>query len=72
MLGVGGLGRDDDFFDLGGDSILAVQLVTAVARRLAVVVPLTALFDGPTIAAMARALGEGPAPGAGARDQGEL
>jgi acyl carrier protein len=72
VLGLAGLGRDDDFFDLGGDSILAVQLVTAVARDLDAVVPLAALFDAPTIAGMARALAAGPAPGAGARDRGEL
>ncbi len=72
VLGLTGLGRDDDFFDLGGDSILAVQLVTAVARGLDTVVPLAALFDAPTIAGMARALAAAPAPGAGARDRGEL
>jgi amino acid adenylation domain-containing protein len=70
VLGIDGIGRDDDFFDLGGDSILAVQLVTAVARRLGCLVPLAALFDGPTIAAMALRLGDAAA--AGARDQGEL
>jgi amino acid adenylation domain-containing protein len=71
VLGIDGVGRDDDFFDLGGDSILAVQLVTAVARRLGCLVPLAALFDGPTIAAMAPRLGAADAA-AGARDQGEL
>jgi hypothetical protein len=70
VLGIVGLGRHDDFFDLGGDSILAVQLVTAVARRLGCLVPLAALFDGPTIAAMAPRLGAGAT--AGIRDQGEL
>jgi amino acid adenylation domain-containing protein len=70
VLGIEGLGRHDDFFDLGGDSILAVQLVTAVARRLGCLVPLAALFDGPTIAAMAPRLGGGST--AGTRDQGEL
>jgi hypothetical protein len=47
-----------------------VQLVTAVARRLGCLVPLAALFDGPTIAAMAPRLGAGAT--AGIRDQGEL
>src|SRR5690606_7873432 len=53
-LGLDEVGVTDDFFDLGGDSIGAVQLTTALQRWLNEPVPLTALFEGPTI----RALGE--------------
>src|SRR5690606_34503219 len=53
-LGIDRPGIDDDFFDLGGDSITAVQLTSATQRWLDDGVPLAALFDAPTIAAMAR------------------
>lgn len=53
VLGIEGLGVDDDFFDLGGDSVSAVQLTTHIQRWLDAPVPLVALFDGPSVAAMA-------------------
>jgi len=55
-LGLAGIGVADDFFDLGGDSITAVRLTTATQRWLDAAVPLAALFDAPTVAAMARYL----------------
>lgn len=55
-LGLGEIGVADDFFDLGGDSITAVRLTTATQRWLDAAVPLAALFDAPTVAAMARYL----------------
>jgi amino acid adenylation domain-containing protein len=53
VLGIEGPGVADDFFDLGGDSVTAVQLTVRLQRWLDAPVPLQALFDGPTIAAMA-------------------
>lgn len=52
-LGLEAIGVEDDFFALGGDSITAVQLTTATQRWLDAPVPLAALFDAPTVAAMA-------------------
>jgi amino acid adenylation domain-containing protein len=43
------LGHTDNFFDMGGDSILAVRLTTEVQRYLDDTVFLAALFDAPTI-----------------------
>ncbi|HEX6052782.1 MAG TPA: amino acid adenylation domain-containing protein [Gemmatimonadaceae bacterium] len=48
----------DDFFDLGGHSILAVQMVTRIGRTFGKQLPLNALFESPTIEQLARHIGE--------------
>lgn len=53
VLGLEDLGMADDFFDLGGDSITAVQLTTRVQRWLDAGVPLAALFEAPTLGGLA-------------------
>jgi len=52
VLGIGDPGVEDDFFELGGDSISAVQLTTRLQRWLDAGVPLAALFEAPTIAGL--------------------
>jgi amino acid adenylation domain-containing protein len=47
-LGVDGIGLDDDFFALGGDSILAISVV-ARARRAGLGLSVRTLFTYPTI-----------------------
>jgi aryl carrier-like protein len=42
-------GADDDFFDLGGQSIIAARLVRAVRQTFGVQVQLSAVFDHPTL-----------------------
>ncbi|MBW8873671.1 MAG: amino acid adenylation domain-containing protein [Acidobacteria bacterium] len=51
LLGVRQVGIEDDFFSLGGDSILAVQVV-ARAREAGMVLTPMQLFQQPTIAAL--------------------
>ena len=58
ILGVSAVGVQDNFFDLGGDSIAAVRLTTRVQQLLDDGVMLAAIFEAPTIAALARYLGE--------------
>ena len=41
---------DDDFFDLGGDSLMAVELFLEIERALGIKLPITAIYDAPTIA----------------------
>ncbi len=53
----------DNFFDLGGDSLLAIRLANEVRSRLGVELPLAMLFRGATLEELAAALGE---PGRGA------
>jgi amino acid adenylation domain-containing protein len=53
VLRVPDLGIYDNFFDLGGHSLLATQLTTRLQRALGVELRLTAVFQAPTVAAMA-------------------
>ncbi|HKY31926.1 MAG TPA: amino acid adenylation domain-containing protein, partial [Candidatus Polarisedimenticolia bacterium] len=63
------LGRDDagedieeGFFEAGGNSLLAVRLVTALRRTQGIDLPVAAVFTEPTIAGLARMARCGGAP----------
>ena len=58
MLGLDEVGVHDGFLDLGGDSLLATQVVSRVLAQFHVRVSLRALFDAPTVAEMAALLAE--------------
>lgn len=56
VLGAPHVLRDDDFFMLGGDSIRAIQIASRL-RRLGVKVDVQDLFQHPSVAALAAAVG---------------
>jgi amino acid adenylation domain-containing protein len=62
-LGVDRVGRDDNFFDLGGHSLRAVQVVQEVEAAVGVRLAVSALLQAPTIADMAEAVGAGAPAG---------
>ncbi|MFR9750892.1 non-ribosomal peptide synthase/polyketide synthase [Nocardia sp. 004] len=53
VLGVDRVGLDDDFFALGGNSLVATQVVARLGEALDTRIPVRALFDTPTVAALA-------------------
>ncbi|HEU0298385.1 MAG TPA: amino acid adenylation domain-containing protein, partial [Longimicrobium sp.] len=53
VLGVARVGAQDDFFALGGHSLRAVQIVARLREALGVDVPLPAVFQAPTVRALA-------------------
>ncbi|MFF0310545.1 AMP-binding protein [Streptosporangium sp. NPDC004379] len=54
VLGLGEpVGVDDDFFDLGGHSLTAAQIIARVQARYGAAVPIVAFFENPTIAGLA-------------------
>ncbi|HET6212389.1 MAG TPA: phosphopantetheine-binding protein [Micromonosporaceae bacterium] len=57
-LGVQPVGIHDDFFELGGDSLLAADLQLDIDTALGVEIPTWTLFLSPTIAELAEAVAE--------------
>lgn len=53
LLGIEGIGRDDNFFLLGGHSLLGAQLIAKLRDAFGVDIALRALFDAPTVSALA-------------------
>ena len=54
VLGISRAGANDNFFDLGGHSLLGTQVVSRVREELRVELPLRAIFESPTLSALAR------------------
>jgi natural product biosynthesis luciferase-like monooxygenase protein len=54
VLQVSDIGPDDNFFDAGGNSLIAVALISEVRAAFNVDLPLISLFQAPTVSRMAQ------------------
>ncbi|WP_157521432.1 non-ribosomal peptide synthetase [Mycobacterium sp. ACS4331] len=53
VLGLGRVGLDDDFFVLGGDSLIAIRVCARLESALGLQVPVRAVFDAPSVGGLA-------------------
>lgn len=53
VLGVPDVAAEDDFFALGGNSLVAVQLIGQIRKAVGVRLPMRIIFDAPTVQEMA-------------------
>jgi thioesterase domain-containing protein/acyl carrier protein len=61
LLGADSVGPDDDFFDLGGHSLMAIRLMTRIKRDFGVRFDLSTIFEASTVTLLAaRIRGERP------------
>jgi aryl carrier-like protein len=80
LLKVENIGANDDFFDLGGQSLLAIKSVSRVRDVFEVDLQLRNLFERPTLAGLAEVIdgllwttkAKAPTPGAVGREEIEL
>lgn len=56
LLKIAQISRHDNFFDLGGHSLIAVQVMASIKRKTGKTLPLSALLERPTIARLAQLL----------------
>jgi len=63
VLGVERVGLDDDFFDLGGDSLGAVELAAAINERFGTDLPTSMIVETPTVAGLEPRLSRPRRPG---------
>ena len=62
LLRIDSIGVTDNFFRYGGYSLLTVQLFARIERELGVSLPISLLFDAPTVSDLARVIRSGVSP----------
>ncbi len=61
LLGVEAVGLEDNFFDLGGHSLLAIKLFAEIERTFGRKLPLSTLYQAPSLGRLADAIAQPPA-----------
>jgi amino acid adenylation domain-containing protein len=56
LLGKSNIGRDDNFFGLGGHSLLVTQVISRIREVFQVELPMQVMFESPTVAGLARSI----------------
>ncbi|MEO9904578.1 amino acid adenylation domain-containing protein [Nisaea sp.] len=69
LLGLSPIGAHDDFFALGGHSLMAAKMVSVMEKQFGVTLPLTSIFTHPTIRQLAGAVLDAAAFGNTSIDQ---
>jgi len=64
-LGLDQVGIHDKFFDLGGHSLAAMRIVSRIIKTFHSELPVKALFESPTVAAMALVIAQNQAKNVG-------
>ncbi|HET7742542.1 MAG TPA: amino acid adenylation domain-containing protein, partial [Mycobacterium sp.] len=54
VLGIDRVGAQDSFFDLGGDSLLAMQVIAKTNEAMGACLPVRAIFDAPSVRGLAQ------------------
>jgi hypothetical protein len=69
LLSLDSVSGQDDFFDLGGHSLLVPRVQERVERQLGVALPAVAVFEYPTLRELAEAIAARSAPAAGEHER---
>ena len=77
ILGIQQIGLNDNFFEIGGTSLKAVQIISRIRNQLGADISLVNMFDKPNIRALAELLeqdatNEYPTPPSVSRQRGEM
>lgn len=70
LLSVSEVGLEDDFFELGGNSLLAIECIHRVSAQLQIEIAVSVLVQHPTLASFAKAITSDSNPSAIAASQG--
>ncbi|MGB8346062.1 MAG: SDR family NAD(P)-dependent oxidoreductase, partial [Ktedonobacteraceae bacterium] len=70
VLGLENVGLYDNFFDLGGNSLIGLQLIARLKKAFHVQIPAVILFEAPTISAQVKYLQPAPEPVSDVQESG--
>lgn len=60
LLGIDRVGVNDNFFDLGGNSLIGLKVISSVEKNMGVRLPMVTLFESPTVGRLANTIVRAP------------